>query len=146
MEIGRRIYYDKQTVNILIDTGERSGSVVPTTIEQDITSYTLLSERNRESFDVLELPFGAYREEFTTCTAYRVNPDTKKLEFSHTPADPEVPPVFDVPLTDQVAALKTENEDLKVKVEAQEIESAALKARDSSLQDDITFIYEIMGA
>ena len=34
MQIGRRIYYDKTTGNVILDTGEREGHVVPTTVEQ----------------------------------------------------------------------------------------------------------------
>lgn len=47
MEIGRRIYYDLANGNIIIDVGERSGDIVPTTIDQDIETYIALSERNR---------------------------------------------------------------------------------------------------
>lgn len=34
MQIARRIYYDKSSGNIIVDTGERSGAVVETTIER----------------------------------------------------------------------------------------------------------------
>lgn len=84
-QIGRKLFYDVATGNIIIDTGERQGSVVETSIEQDIVTYTALSERNRETFDVIELPFGTYRDEFTTATGYRVNPTTKEIEFNYDP-------------------------------------------------------------
>jgi hypothetical protein len=61
--------------------GEVSGDIFGTTIEQDIASFTALSERNRETFDVIELAFGAHVEQFATASGYRVNPETKELEF-----------------------------------------------------------------
>lgn len=109
MKIGRKLFYDKVTGNTIIDTGERQGSVVLTTVEQDITTYTALSERNRDTFDVLELEFGQYSEDFAQCNGYRVNPETKELEFSY--PDPNVPveeqvPVYRPPLSEQVKQLE----------------------------------------
>lgn len=72
-KIGRRIYFDLATGNVIHDTGERQGSVVATTVEQDIVTFTALSERNRDTFDVIELAFGEYAEEFATASGYRVN-------------------------------------------------------------------------
>ena len=111
--IGRKIYYDKTTGEYLVDTGERSGygdAVVSKTIEQDIETYTVLSERNRDSFDVLELEYGQYAQDFAECNGYRVNPETKELEFSYPdPNEPEAPPVYQKPLSEQIAELKAEN-------------------------------------
>lgn len=117
MKIGRKIFYDKSTGDVVMDTGERSGSVVRTTIEQDIATYTALSERNRDSFDVLELEYGQYAQDFAECNGYRVNPETKELEFSYPdPNEPEQPPVFQKPLSEQIKTLELQqlqtNEDL----------------------------------
>jgi isopropylmalate/homocitrate/citramalate synthase len=83
VKVGRRIYYDLITGNIIIDTGERQGFVVPTTIEQDIQIFKALSDRNSETFDVIELGYGAFRSEFRQATSYRVNPTTKEIEFNY---------------------------------------------------------------
>jgi len=113
MKIGRKIYYDLQTGNVILDTGERQGSVVQTTIEQDIQAYTVLSERNRETFDVLELEFSQYAKDFNESNGYRVNPETKDLEFSY--PDPNLPPeeqpepVYQKPLSEEVEELKAED-------------------------------------
>jgi hypothetical protein len=85
-KIGRRIFYEIATGNVIVDTGEKKGFVQETTIEQDILSRTLLSERNRDTFDVIELPFGKYNQDFFECNGYRVNPATKELEFNYDPA------------------------------------------------------------
>lgn len=113
MRIGTRIYYDKGTGNILVNIGERFGygdSVVPTTDDEDIANYTALSERNRESFDFIELEFGQYAQDFAESNGYRVNPTTKELEFSYTdPNEPEAPLVYQEPLSKQVEKLKQED-------------------------------------
>jgi hypothetical protein len=84
-KIGSKIYYDIATGNVLVDTGERQGSVIPTTIEQDISTYKSLSERNQETFDVIELEYGQYAQEFLECSGYRINPTTKEIEFNYDP-------------------------------------------------------------
>lgn len=107
--IGRRIYFDKATGNPIVDTGERQGAVVATTIEQDIDTYKALSERNIETFDVLEFQFGEYQQDFASATSYRVNPETKELEFSYPdPNEPEEPQPFQKPLSEEIKDLRTE--------------------------------------
>lgn len=107
MKVGRKIFYEKVTGNTLVDTGERQGSVVTTTVEQDIATYAVLSERNQDTFDVLELQFGAYAQDFAESNGYRVNVETKTLEFSYPdPNDPIAEPVYQKPLTSQVQELK----------------------------------------
>lgn len=81
-KIGRRIYFEVETGNVILDKGEMMGSVVETTIEQDIESFKILNERVRESFDYIQLPFGV---SFDGVTSYRVNPTTKELEFDYEP-------------------------------------------------------------
>lgn len=110
MQIGKRIYYDISTGDVILDTGERQGSVVARSIEKDVQTYKALSERNRETFDVLELPYGQYAQDFGECNGYRVNPDTLELEFSY--PDPNLPPdeqdiIYRTPLSVEVEELKT---------------------------------------
>lgn len=112
----RRIFYDISTGNKIHEIG-RNGSFVLPTIEQDIATYTILSERNRETFDVLELPYNQYAQDFAECNGYRVNieklatlPDDRKheaLEFSYPdPNEPEAEPVYQRPLSEQVNELE----------------------------------------
>lgn len=110
MNIGSRIYYDKSIGSVLVNTGESYGAVFQKTIEDDIEDYKALSERNRESFDVLELEYGQYAQDFAECNVYRVNPETKELEFSYPdPNEPEAPPVYQEALSSQVQRLKQED-------------------------------------
>ncbi len=119
-QIGRRIFYDVLNGNVLVDTGEMCGFVTFTTIEQDITRYSILSKLDRESFDVLELPFGAYSKDFAECNGYRVNLETKQLEFSYPdPNETETTePVYQKPLSEEVEELKAENNLLKAQNQA----------------------------
>lgn len=116
MEIGRRIYFDLQTGNVLIDTGERQGNVRKTTIEQDVTAYTSLSERNRETFDYIELEYGNYAQDFAECNGYRINPDTKQIEFSYPDTNETEPsePAYQEPLSKQVEELKQRTADVEI--------------------------------
>ena len=103
MQIGRKIYYDTTSGNVILDTGEFQGYVVPTTVEQDIQTYKALSERNRETFDTIELEYGQYAQDFMDCNGYRVNPETKELEFSYPdPNEPEVEQPYQAPLSEKV--------------------------------------------
>ena len=111
MKIGRKIYYKKLTGNVVLDTGERRGHVVPTTFEQDIQSYKALSDCNRDSFDVIELGYGQYAQDFAESNGYRVNPETKELEFSYPDPNEEEPqePVYQKPLSEEVEKIKLED-------------------------------------
>lgn len=102
----RRIFYDKTTGESIVQDGYSEGMVIPT-IEQVIATYTALSERNRDTFDVLELPFGAYSQDFAECNGYRVNVETKTLEFSYPdPNEPSVEQPYQAPLSEQVKKLE----------------------------------------
>ena len=104
MKLGRVIYYDSLTGNVILDKGERQGSFTQTSIEQDIRIYTALFERNRDSFDYIELEYGQYTQDFAECNGYRVNPETKELEFSYPDPNEEEPqePVYQKPLSEQI--------------------------------------------
>ncbi|MEK5038967.1 hypothetical protein [Sporosarcina sp. FSL K6-3457] len=131
MQIGRRIYYDLTTGNVIIDTRERQGAVVPTTVVQDRYIYKSLSERSTDSYDVVELPYGFLSQDFAECDGYRVNPETKKLEFSYPdPNEPEAPPIYEAPLSEKVASLEQENQ--------------LLKAQNNALSDRADFIEDVV--
>lgn len=103
MRIGRKIYYDNITGVPIIDTGQWDNAISDTTIEEDVSNYTVLTERNRDSFDVLTLDYGQYQQDFAICNSFVVEPLTKELKFSYPdPMDPDP----QQPLTEQVDELK----------------------------------------
>jgi hypothetical protein len=119
MKIGRRIYFDVETGNVLVDTGERQGAVIPTTVAQDIQVYTALSERNRETFDFIELPYGWYSWDFREGRLIGVDLETKIPLFEYpNPEDPETPIIPDRPLSVEIEELKQENTLLKAQNQA----------------------------
>jgi hypothetical protein len=82
--IGQKLYYDKTTGEVIQRTSQKEGEWArQSTLDEDIFGYLALSERNRDTFDVIELPFGAYAQDFAECNGYRVNPITKELEFDY---------------------------------------------------------------
>lgn len=91
--IGKRIYYLKVDGRVILDTGEAEGWVNQTTTEDDWRIYSELSKYNKSEVDYIELKWGEFKTEFSECTSYRVNVDTKTLEFDYTPVPepPEVP-------------------------------------------------------
>ena len=91
--LGKRIYYLKVDGRVILDTGEAEGWVNPTTTEDDWRIYTELGKYNKSEVDFIELKWGEFKTEFAECTSYRVNVDTKQLEFDYTPVppSPEVP-------------------------------------------------------
>ncbi|MDH6674670.1 uncharacterized protein YceH (UPF0502 family) [Paenibacillus sp. LBL] len=118
ISIGERIFYERATGIVLVTTPSYFGDVAPMTIDEYIQIYPVLRERDRNSFDVLEVEYGQYEEDFMTARSWRVNLETKSLEFSYPdPNDPEAPPVFQQPLTEQVKALEAENAELKKLIE-----------------------------
>ena len=106
--IGKRIYYLKTTGDVAYTVGEAEGWVVEnphelqkppmTKKEYDFKIYAELQKYNKTEVDYIELKWGEFKTEFAECTSYRVNVDTKQLEFDYTPI-PEPP---DVPHTPTV--------------------------------------------
>jgi hypothetical protein len=94
-----RIYYDTNGTPFF-QTNVYNGA----TSAQDIANFKLLSERNRNTFDYIELPFGAYAQDFAEGTLTGVDVTAKTPKFSYGPQQ-TIP--TDKPLTEQLAELKS---------------------------------------
>ncbi len=66
MNIGRKIIYQLSTGNVLVDCGERSGSVIETTLDQDFQAYTALQGIQESSVGVIQCDYGYELSNFTT--------------------------------------------------------------------------------
>lgn len=111
-KLGRKIYYQKQIGNVVFTRGEMSGCVIESTKEEDFATYVALRDLEPDAVEMLLLEYGEYAEDFTTCNGYRVNPATKKLEFSYPDADekePAQPPKYRPPLSHTVERLRQDN-------------------------------------
>ncbi|MCR8843072.1 hypothetical protein NQ117_05220 [Paenibacillus sp. SC116] len=113
-KIGRKIYYDKVFGNVIQVVAQINGLAPTTTVDEDITRYKTLSERNRDTFDMIQLTYGQYDQDFSTCVDYTVDIATKKLVFKY--ADPNNPnPPYRAPLTESVDAMGAELATMKLK-------------------------------
>lgn len=105
LKIGKTLFYDRITGGIIVDTGEWPNAKRKKTVEEQILTYPALAERNRDTFDYIELQFGQYTQDFEGCNSYRINPDTKQIEFSYPdPNAPEEPQPYQAPLSEQIAS------------------------------------------
>lgn len=71
-EIGRKIYYELSTGNVILDTGEREGDVVATTEAQDFALYTALQPYQQSAVGVLQLTYGEDASYFQQGYSYSV--------------------------------------------------------------------------
>lgn len=108
MQIGRKIYYELATGNLIIDTGERSGNVIETTIEQDFAAYAALAERVPATVGMLQLEYGQYAQDFAEASSYRVDLSGEEptLEFQYRDPEGHPEPAYRPPLSEEVADLK----------------------------------------
>ena len=90
---GSRVYYLKENGNVVFKTGQAEGWVTEIKPEKDWEIYEELKKYTKESLDFIQLQYDEYSTEFAECTSYRVNIETKKLEFEYgeKPNPPEVP-------------------------------------------------------
>ena len=98
----KRIYFDSEGIPFfMLDLyGE-------TTIEKDIQDFKALSERNRDTFDVLELEYGEYAQDFQDGRLIGVDLEKNIPIFEYpNPENPEEPIVPNVPLSVEVESLK----------------------------------------
>ncbi|WP_339193084.1 hypothetical protein [Paenibacillus sp. FSL W8-1287] len=110
IEIGQKVFYEIDTGNILAINPSARGDefyVKDRTIDEIIELYPVLRERDRATFDVIELKYGQYDEDFSQAKGWWVNPETKKLHFDYRdPNEPEGPPAYRKPLTEEIEELK----------------------------------------
>lgn len=104
MNIGRKLYFDKLTGNVLLDTGERSGSVRETTREEDFQIYNVLAERVSETVGVMQLTYGHEREKFGQYACH-IDVVTSEIVWDLTPIQQEEA-IAKATLEEEVASLK----------------------------------------
>jgi len=87
-QIGRKIYYELATGNVILETGERWGDVIETSIEDDFNSYAVLNERVPSSIGVIFVEYGADSDKFKKYK-YHVDVLTGEIAWDLTPEDEE---------------------------------------------------------
>lgn len=64
MQVGKKIYYEKLTGNVILETSEMQGDVRQTTQEEDFQIFKALSNRNPEAVGCIQLEYGQYSDKF----------------------------------------------------------------------------------
>lgn len=82
MQVGKRIYYDCVTGDVISISGEYAGeNVVDKGIDFDFSIYEPLMKRAPETVQVIQLEFGEHEDEFKEGRLIRVDPTSKDLIF-----------------------------------------------------------------
>lgn len=79
LQIGRKIYYEKMSGNVLVDTGERFGDVFETTKELEFSVYPQLMGKDPTTIDFIQLAYGERYAEFLNMGSLHIDPVTKIL-------------------------------------------------------------------
>lgn len=124
--IGRKIYYELATGDVILITPEKhSENATNTTKEQDFQMYEVLAARNPDTVGVIQLEYGQYRAEFQSARSVRVDLETGQLLFEY--------PKYEPPLTTQIENLRAENEVLRRENERLQEEVNTLKIINADL-------------
>ncbi len=106
-QIGRKIYYDKATGEVIQTISERQGFVNETTQEQDFQVYNVLAERVYNTVGCIQLAYGEMAEDFAMAESYRVDIVTGKLVFTYRdPNNPTEPSVERPSYEERISALE----------------------------------------
>lgn len=85
MEIGTKIYFEKNTGNVIMQTGDMRGCVVETTTEQDFVNYEALKKYDKNAVGKIQLEYGEFGKlmEENKANSYKVDVSEKepKLMF-----------------------------------------------------------------
>lgn len=131
IQVGRMIFYDKGTGQVLVTTPSQEGANVYDNPEDLVTMYPDLRDRDRNTFDVIQLDYGQYDRDFEQAINWQVNLETKMLEFIYPdPNNPEEPQPFRKALTEEIEELRQEN--------------TLLKAQNTALSERADFIEDVV--
>ena len=120
--IPRKIYYEKNTGIVLLDTGEATAyGLRKTTKEEDFALYNELKNKNPDAVDFIELEIGQFADEFVQSESFSVDVTTKDILFLY----PEEK-LYEPSLFDKVGLLEEENQMLGMEQSEREIQQIIL--------------------
>jgi|GEM_PF-1382001 len=126
--IGPKLYFDRTTGEVILTIPEQNNaSAVATTKEQDFIMFDVLSARNPEAVDFIQLSYGQYRSDFEIANSWKIDLKTGQVLFEY--------PKFETSISEQIHLLRQENEELKV--ENQELKLALAESAEAQQQDKI---------
>jgi len=107
LQLGRRIYYDTRTGNVLYDSGEMTGyGFLKPTRAQDMQAIKILRDYDPTYVGFLELEFGQFKQDFENCIGYTINVHTKQPIFVYSDGT-------EIPVSTKKPSLSQEIEELK---------------------------------
>lgn len=98
MQIGAKIYYNKLTGNKIFTIGDMQGFIEASTMEQDIQTYSVLSQYNNEHIGLIQLEYGELDKLMieNNANSYKVDVSTDEhkliFEFVDVETGEPVPP------------------------------------------------------
>ncbi|NOG29051.1 hypothetical protein [Lysinibacillus fusiformis] len=126
--IGPKLYFDRTTGEVILTIPEQNNaSAVETTKEQDFIMFDVLSARNPEAVDFIQLLYGQYRSDFEIANSWKVDLKTGQILFEY--------PKFETPISEQLLLLREANEELKV--ENKDLKLALAESVEAQQQDKI---------
>jgi hypothetical protein len=84
IQLGRKIYYDKATGNVIMTTPEMIGDVIEPTLAQDFITYTALHGIDPTTVGVLQVDYGQYSENFAKYP-FHIDPSIQQIVWDTTP-------------------------------------------------------------
>lgn len=137
MKIGRKLYYDKATGQVILLTNEQNSRFAKaSTWDEDFARYRELSGRNAETVDVLQLEYGQHRGDFEKATSFAVDLNTNEVVF-------ELPEAFKSHEA-AIRALETEKMRLEEVVSELTGKNASLEMQLTDTQLALTEIFETL--
>lgn len=111
IEIGAKVYYDKDTGNVIQEIGERSGGVMGTSRAEDFKTYAALAERVPDTVGMVQFEFGVHEADYQAGGIItRIDLETMEPLFTYPdPVDPETPQEPRPALSKQVNQLAAES-------------------------------------
>ena len=101
--IGKKIYYELTTGNVVLTIPERHNeNAVNTTIEQDFIMFDVLQARNPSLIGVKQMEYREFQNDFDMANSFMIDVTNDRVLFQYH--------VFENSQADDTKALKTENE------------------------------------
>lgn len=95
-QIGTKVYYCNITGNVIKIIGDMQGYVKETNFDEDYLIYQELNEREKNTIELIQVPYGQYVILSKNSTGVMVNLETKELVFTYEPIPEEpLPPTID---------------------------------------------------
>ena len=134
MGLGRKIYFNNNTGEIILITSQIDKHYIETTFEEDYNFYLQFRNYDKNVVDCIQLEYGEYDNEFNSKVCNKVNLDTKGLIFEDREDREEDFNKFDM-LEKKISILEEENQALKEEITQIQTSIASLTSLITTLEE-----------